>query len=75
MQTERPDPDHQTARQTRLVAFVLAGTMILWVGAQWLGGRFGWEARYAFLFDLAALAGFVWALLVTYRIWRKRQKT
>jgi Family of unknown function (DUF5337) len=75
MQTPRPDPDHHAAKQTRLVAFVLAVTTMLWVGAQWLGGTFGWQARFAFLFDLAALAGFTWALLVTYRIWRKRQKT
>lgn len=77
MQSNRPDPDLDkiAAQQTKLVALVLAGTMILWVGAQWLGGIFGWEARFAFLFDLAALAGFIWALLVTYRIWRNRQKT
>ena len=76
MQQQRPDPeqDRNAALQARLVALVLAGTMILWVGAQWLGAKFGWEARYAFLFDLVALAGFIWALLVTYRIWRKRQK-
>lgn len=75
MQDPRPDPDRQTAFQVRLVALVIAGTMILWVGAQWLGGIMGWQARFAFLFDLAALAGFTWALLVTYRIWRNRQKT
>lgn len=75
MKSQRPDPDLQTAFQVRLVALVIAGTMILWIGAQWLGGIMGWEARYAFLFDLVALAGFTWALLVTYRIWRKRQKT
>lgn len=72
----RPDPDQdrQNALQSRLVALVIAGTMILWVGAQWLGGIFGLQARFAFLADLAALAGFTWALLVTYRIWRRRQK-
>ena len=75
MQEPRPDPDRQTAFQARLVALVIAGTMILWVGAQWLGGIMGWQARFAFLFDLAALAGFTWALLVTYQIWRNRQKT
>ena len=75
MQAPRPDADRQTAFQVRLVALVIAGTMILWVGAQWLGGIMGWQARFAFLFDLAALAGFTWALLVTYRIWRNRQKT
>ncbi|MEP3296248.1 MAG: DUF5337 family protein, partial [Pseudoruegeria sp.] len=26
-----------------------------------------------FLFDLAALAAFFWALVVTYQIWRHRQ--
>ena len=71
-----PDPDQnrQDAFQTRLVALVLAGTMIVWVGVQWLGGVMGWQTRFAFLADLAALAGFTWALLVTYRIWRRRQK-
>ena len=61
------------AAQARLVALVIAVTMILWLGAQWLGGRLGWETRFAFLFDLAAMAAFVWALVVTYRIWRKRR--
>ncbi|MCZ8080907.1 MAG: DUF5337 domain-containing protein [Rhodobacteraceae bacterium] len=69
-----PTPqDKEIARQTRQVAFVLAGTMILWMGASFLGGRLGWETRFAFLFDLAAMAAFIWALVVTYRIWRKRQ--
>lgn len=73
MQT-RPDPaELQRARQARLVAIVLAGTMVLWMGAQFLGGKLGLETRYVFLFDLAAIAGFVWALVVTYQIWRGRQ--
>jgi hypothetical protein len=59
--------------QARLVALVLAGTMVVWMGAQWLGGRLGWETRFVFLFDFLAIAGFVWALVVTYRIWRNRQ--
>lgn len=71
MQT-RPDPaDLQRARQVRLVAIVLAGTMLVWMGAQVLGGQLGLETRFAFLFDLLAIAGFVWALVVTYQIWRK----
>ncbi|MES2145033.1 MAG: DUF5337 domain-containing protein [Pseudomonadota bacterium] len=68
-----PDLDRQLARQARLVAIVIAGTTVLWLGAQWLGGKFGWETRYVFLFDLAAMAAFVWAMIVTYRIWRKRR--
>ncbi|WP_435258720.1 DUF5337 domain-containing protein [Thioclava sp. FR2] len=70
-----PDPEmeRQLARQARLVAFVIAGTMLLWMGAQWVGGEMGLEPRYAILFDFAALAAFFWALVVTYQIWRKRQ--
>jgi hypothetical protein len=69
----RPDPDLHLARQARLVAIVLASTMLLWMGVQWLGGQMGWEARYVFLFDFAALGAFLWALIVTYRVWRARR--
>jgi Zn-dependent protease with chaperone function len=71
----RQDSDHanRLARQARLVAFVLAGTMLLWMGAQYLGGQQGWDARYVFLFDFAAIAAFIWALVVTYQIWRSRR--
>ncbi len=69
-----PDPgSDKTARQARTVALVIAGTMLLWMGAQFVGGEMGWPLKYTFLFDLAALAGFLWALVVTYQIWRKRQ--
>ena len=73
MQT-RPDPsDVQRARQARLVGIVLAVTMVLWMGAQFFGGQLGLETRFVFLFDLAAIAAFVWALVVTYQIWRGRR--
>lgn len=68
----RPEPeDRSLAREARMVALVIAATMLLWLGAQWLGGKEGWDARYVFLFDLAALAAFFWALVVTWRIWRR----
>lgn len=71
---QRPDPDDtKRAAQARLVAYVIAGTMILWMGAQWLGGKMGWETRFVFLFDFAAIAAFVWAMVVTYQIWRGRR--
>ena len=74
MTMTRPDPhDLQRARQVRLVAIVLVGTMVLWMGAQFLGGKLGLEARFVFLFDLLAIAGFIWALVVTYQIWRGRR--
>lgn len=67
------DKDRGNARQARLVALVIAMTMVLWMAAQWLGGEMGWQTRYVFLFDLLALAGFAWAMIVTYRIWRTRR--
>ena len=65
-------PGH-AGRQQRLVACVLVATMVGWIGVQWLGGVMGWNTRYAFLADLAALAAFLWALVVTYQIWRDRR--
>lgn len=69
-----PGPQEiRNARAARTVAVVLAVTMLLWMGAQVVGGEMGWNPRYAFLFDLAALAAFFWALVVTYQIWRARR--
>ncbi len=65
--------DRHLAGQARRVAIVIAATMVLWMGAQLLGGTLGWPPRFVFLFDLAALAAFVWALVVTTRIWRARR--
>ncbi len=67
------DPDQDDGRQGRLVGLVIAGTMILWMAAQWIGGAIGLPGRYVFLFDFAALAALFWALVVTYQIWRKRR--
>ena len=67
------DPQKQQTRDIRLVALVIAGTMLLWMGAQVVGADMGWPLKYTLLVDLAALAGFIWALVVTYQIWRKRR--
>lgn len=72
MTASNPDVD-RNRRDARLIAFIIAGTMLAWMGVQWLGGRLGWEPRYAFLLDLAALAAFFWALVVTYQIWRRHK--
>ena len=70
---DQPNPDRTHVRQARLVSIVIAVTMLGWMAAQWIGGRLGLPDRYAFLFDLFALAGFLWALIVTWQIWRKRR--
>lgn len=69
-----PDPTQmQQARQARRAAFVMAGTMALWLLLQLIGAQYGWPAKYTLLVDLAAAAGFIWALVVTYQIWRARR--
>jgi hypothetical protein len=59
------------AREGRLAALVIAVATVLWLGAQWLGKRQGWDPSFAFLADLAAIAAYIFALVVTWRIWRR----
>lgn len=67
------EKEMRRARTARTVAIVLCVTMALWLALQWLGGYLGWPARWVFLFDLAALAAFLWALIVAVGLWRGRK--
>ncbi|MEO1239335.1 MAG: DUF5337 family protein [Pseudomonadota bacterium] len=71
--SDEHNTDGNLSRQTRIASIVIALTMILWMAAQWIGGKVGLETRLVFLFDLAALAGLAWALIVTWQVWRKRR--
>lgn len=64
--------DKIAARQSRMVAIVMAATIILWMGMQVLGSWLGLDPRFVFLFDLAAIAAFIWVLVVTWQIWRRQ---
>lgn len=64
----------QDAGQMRLAAVVIAVAMIAWLAMQWLGSHYGWAAKWAYLIDLAAIGAFVWSLLVTWRIWRRKNE-
>ena len=46
MTASNPDVE-RNRRDARLIAFIIAGTMLAWMGAQWLGGKMGWETDYA----------------------------
>ncbi len=69
-----PNGTDTSVKQARIASIVILLTFPLWMGASWLGGQMGWEARFAILFDLAALAAFFWALVVLVQVWRKRQQ-
>lgn len=71
--TRPTETDKRLVGQIRIAAIVMAATMILWMGAQYLGGQLGWPVRFVFLFDLAAFAALVWALFVTYQVWKARR--
>jgi hypothetical protein len=61
------------AKQARLAAIIIAATGLLWLGAVSFGGQMGLPVRFVFLFDLAALAAFFFALVILYRVWRARR--
>ncbi|GAB5449115.1 MAG: hypothetical protein Gyms2KO_39880 [Gymnodinialimonas sp.] len=67
--------EHALVRQIRRAAVVMAVTMILWMGLQYIGGEMEWPVRFLFLFDIAAFAALVWALVVTYWVYRERKRT
>ena len=60
-------------RRTRLAAIVIAVTMLAWIGAQVLGGQLNLAPHFAFLFDLAAIAAFLWTMIVPFQIRRARR--
>ncbi len=61
--------------QGRITALVIAGSVSLWLIANWLGPKFGLSLRYAILADFIVLAALFWALLNCFFIWRKRQSS
>ncbi|MGB0901949.1 DUF5337 domain-containing protein [Halocynthiibacter sp.] len=68
-----PEKDHELARRARMLSLVVAGAVILWLGGQWIGRLLGLPGRFAYLFDLMAIAAFVWVLVVAIGIWRARR--
>lgn len=65
--------DKALARKGRLVALVIAGAMLLWLAANVIGAQLGLPGRYALLFDFAALAALIWAMVVIYQMWQARR--
>jgi hypothetical protein len=47
--------------------------MLGWMLLQQIGAQYNWPLKYTLLVDLFALAGFIWALIVVFQIWRARR--
>jgi hypothetical protein len=69
---EQHDEQH-LSKQGRIVALVIAGSMLFWIAAQYIGSQIGLSGRFAILIDLLVLAALFWSMVVTAQIWRKRQ--
>lgn len=63
-----------TVKQARIASIVILVTFPGWLGFSYFGGQMDWDPAYAILGDLMALAAFVWALVVLFQVWRKRQR-
>ena len=61
------------AKAGQRIALIMAGTGVFWVLATALAAEYAWPNRVIALFDLAALAGFGFALFKTYQLWRARR--
>jgi len=61
-------------KQTKLASIVMLASVVVLMGGSWIGGQLGLPVRYAFLFDLIAMAGFAFAMITLFRVWRARQQ-
>ena len=61
------------AKQGRVVALVIAISMVIWILAQSLGPYLGLPGRYAILVDFLALVAFLWAIISGMLMWRARR--
>lgn len=68
------DKEQAIARKGRHIGMVIAATMVLWlVMTMFVGPALGMPGRFALLFDFAALAGFIYAGVNIFQLWRMRQ--
>ncbi|MEQ9259997.1 MAG: DUF5337 family protein [Roseovarius sp.] len=67
---ERKD---RASRKGRQAGLMIAGTGLFWVMATLVGDKEGFSQELRLLFDLLALAGFVFAFWLIFQYWRARQ--
>lgn len=62
-------------RQGRLATVVILASALGFMGLTWLGETLGWSNRVLGLIGLAAMAGFVFGLIVAIRVLLDGRKT
>ncbi|UWQ48502.1 DUF5337 domain-containing protein [Leisingera caerulea] len=68
------EQDQAIAAKGRHIALVIAGTISLWIVLSlFIGPMLGLPGRFALLFDFAALAGMIYALVNIFQLWRMRR--
>jgi hypothetical protein len=65
--------DTDQAKAGQRVALTVAAVGGFWVLVTMIGSQYGWSNRTRAIFDLAALAGFGFALWKTFQLWRLRR--
>lgn len=67
--------DQAFARKGRVTSLVIAAAGLMAVLAPWIVHVLGLPLRYEMLIYFGALAGFVWAMVNIFQLWRLRQAT
>lgn len=69
-----PTPEaKREAAEGRMIAVVMVLAAVLYVGTEALGSYMNWPPKFIFLADLSAAAAFIWTMIASYRLWRKRK--
>ena len=61
-------------KQERLVALIIAGSVLFWSVLQGAAPSLGISARYMLLIDFFTLAVLAWAMISLYKIFRSRRE-
>lgn len=67
---QKPD----AARQGRIIAIVIASAGLLSIAAPFIAQTLGGGYRLEMLLYLLSLAGFIWSLVVTWKLWQKTKE-
>ena len=62
-------------KQSRLIAIVVAGSVLFWTIIQGIAPSLEISARYMLLIDFMTLAALTWCLISLYKIFSPRRET